>query len=44
LPSSLPFSMPNDPGFRTVAERWDKLPEAIRAGILALVNAAGVEP
>ena len=30
----------NDPGLAAVIEAWDRLPEAIRAGILAMVKAA----
>jgi hypothetical protein len=30
----------NDPDFAAVAEAWPRLPEAIKAGILAMVKAA----
>jgi hypothetical protein len=30
----------NDPALTVVIEAWDRLPEAIRAGILAMVKAA----
>jgi hypothetical protein len=30
----------NDPDLAAVIEAWDRLPEAIRAGILAMVQAA----
>jgi hypothetical protein len=30
----------NDPDLATVIEAWDRLPEAIRAGILAMVKAS----
>jgi len=30
-----------DPGLALVVERWTDLPEAIRAGIVAMVRAAG---
>jgi len=30
-----------DPDLRLVVERWGDLPEAVRAGIVAMVRAAG---
>jgi hypothetical protein len=30
----------NDPDLALVVERWDNLPEAVRAGIVAMVKAA----
>jgi hypothetical protein len=36
--------LPLDPGLQTVASKWASLPPAIRAGILAMVNAASAEP
>jgi hypothetical protein len=27
-----------------IVERWDSLPEAVRAGIVAMVRASGVTP
>jgi hypothetical protein len=30
----------NDPDLALILERWPTLPEAIRAGILAMINAA----
>jgi hypothetical protein len=33
--------LPGDPGLATVLEVWDRLPEALRAGIVAMVKAAG---
>ena len=32
---------PNDPDLQVVIERWAKLPGAVKAGILAMVRAAG---
>jgi hypothetical protein len=32
------------PDLALVAERWEALPEALRAGILAMVRTAGPEP
>jgi hypothetical protein len=29
----------DDPDFQTIAEAWDRLPEAVRAGIVAMVKA-----
>jgi hypothetical protein len=34
------FLLPSDPDLRRVVEAWERLPETIRAGILALVEAA----
>ncbi len=31
----------SDPDFALIAERWADLPEAIKAGILAMVRASG---
>jgi hypothetical protein len=31
---------PADPALREVVDAWDRLPEAVRAGILAMVKAA----
>jgi hypothetical protein len=31
---------PDDPGLATVVDAWDLLPEAVRAGIVAMVRAA----
>ena len=31
----------NDPDLAVVIESWDRLPEAIKAGILAMVRASG---
>ena len=36
---SLPLNMQNDPEFRAVAVAWPMLPPAIRAGIVALIEA-----
>ena len=33
-----------DPDLEAVVKAWDSLPEAIRAGILAMVKAAGGTP
>ena len=41
LPSGLPDSVPIDPDLAAVVEAWPKLPEAIKAGILAMIRAAG---
>jgi hypothetical protein len=40
-PGNTPSAVPTDPLFTKVTAAWDDLPEAIRAGILALVNASG---
>ncbi len=34
------LSLPNDPDFALVAAAWDDLPDAVRAGILAMVQTA----
>jgi hypothetical protein len=31
----------SDPGLIAVIKAWDRLPEAVRAGILAMVRASG---
>jgi hypothetical protein len=31
---------PDDPDLATVVDAWDRLPEAVRAGIVAMVKAA----
>ena len=36
----LPGLLPADPGLKTVVDAWDRLPEAVRAGIVAMVKAA----
>ena len=33
----------NDPDLAAVIEAWDRLPEAIRAGIMAIVTASSVK-
>jgi hypothetical protein len=35
---------PDDPGLALIVERWDSLPEAVRAAIVAMVRASGVPP
>jgi hypothetical protein len=35
--------LPDDPDFAAVADAWDRLPEAVRAGIVAMVKAASKE-
>jgi hypothetical protein len=35
-----PKNRPIDPDLALVVERWDSLPEAVRAGIVAMVKAA----
>jgi hypothetical protein len=32
--------LPADPALREVVSAWDRLPEAVRAGIVAMVKAA----
>jgi hypothetical protein len=32
--------LPADPSLREVVDAWDRLPEAVRAGIVAMVKAA----
>ena len=34
------MGLENSRELRAVVERWDKLPEAVRAGIVAMVQAA----
>ena len=36
----VPYNGPFPPALAAVIEAWDRLPEAIRAGILAMVKAA----
>jgi hypothetical protein len=40
-PALLPNPLPYDDGLAAVIEAWDRLPEAIRAGIVAMVRASG---
>ena len=40
LPECLPDSAQNDPELTAVIRAWPELPEAIRAGIVAMVEAA----
>jgi hypothetical protein len=35
-----PVTLPSDPAFAIVAKAWDRLPEAIRQGVLAMVKAS----
>jgi len=35
--------LPVDPDLATVMDAWDQLPEAVRAGIVAMVKAAAGE-
>jgi hypothetical protein len=37
---SAPKKSPIDPDFAIVEEAWDRLPEAIRAGILAIIRSS----
>ena len=39
--SSVPFSCENRPDLALVVKTWDHLPDAIKAGILAMVKSAG---
>jgi len=32
--------LPDDPGLTVVIDAWDRLPEAVRAGIVAMVRAS----
>jgi hypothetical protein len=32
--------LPADPDLKAVVDAWDRLPEAVRAGIVAMVKAA----
>ena len=41
LVSCLANSVENDPDLATVIDTWPALPAAIRAGIIAMVQAAG---
>jgi hypothetical protein len=34
-------ALPDDPGLGLIVERWEQLPEAVRAGIVAMVKASG---
>ena len=43
LPSGLPESVTNDPEFVQIAEAWEGLPKAVKAGIGAIVQAATTE-
>jgi hypothetical protein len=36
----LPEMLPDDPDLATVVDAWDRLPEVVRAGIVAMVRAA----
>ena len=36
----MPYKTPFSPDLAAVIDAWDRLPEAIRAGILAMVKAA----
>ena len=36
------FATPDDPGLALIVERWGSLPEAVRAGIVAMVRASNV--
>ena len=40
LPACLPESIGNDPDLVRVVDAWKTLPDLVKAGILALVNAA----
>jgi hypothetical protein len=44
LPLGLPLTAQNDPDLARVVEAWPVLPEAIKAGILAMVNTAKKTP
>ena len=44
LAQTLARESPSDPDLALILERWPTLPEAIRAGILAMVRAAGEQP
>ena len=39
--SSATGALPADPDLAAVVAAWDRLPEAVRAGIVAMVRAAG---
>jgi len=39
--SCVPFLREKGPDLVEVVEAWDKLPEAVRAGIMAMVRASG---
>jgi len=41
LPTGLPESIRFCPELRVLIDRWPTLPEAIRAGIVAMVQSAG---
>jgi len=43
LPTGLPIFSDNDPDLAAVVEAWDRLPEPIRAGIVAMVRAMAVQ-
>ena len=36
-----PDEAPIDPDLATIIERWSELPQPIKAGILAMISAAG---
>jgi hypothetical protein len=40
LAHALPTSHGQDPDFALIVAAWDRLPEAVRAGIVAMVKAA----
>ena len=40
LPSGLPFSVEEAHRLRRIIERWSLLPEAVKRGILAMIEAA----
>jgi len=35
-----PDALPSDPDLAMIVQRWESLPAAVRAGIVAMVNAA----
>jgi len=34
------MAVENSPELRAIVERWDELPEAVRAGVVAMVRAS----
>jgi hypothetical protein len=40
LPKALPEAIPADPDLAAVIDAWDRLPAALKAGIVAMVKAA----